>query len=390
MIRVVSWNICKLAEPWRELAAMARDGNADVALLQEAGSPPAILCVSPGVDDDAFPNRRLYDRWTAEFDALLTEIRGVFRNPNLYDRWCLVVPLSDKVRVERFRQVPPIRDLGERDIGVSGIGTIDAARVTPHGSPEDSFIAVSMYARWMKPHPSTGPGRFGVGATDVSAHRILSDISAFIGHRDPSRHRILAAGDLNMSYGVQGSAMSLPERERTFWARTEALGLEFLGPQAPNGRQAASRPPADIPADTKNVPTYYTTRQTPEDANNQLDYAFASRGSTRRCARARSTRSRSGCQRPLPLVDRGRCRVSLPRKPATDGAAASMIASNAARGSKGDVSVCADAFRAATRMLRATRPTASRICRSSGPAISGRVELVGGARYRVGVARRFR
>ena len=278
MIRVVSWNICKRAEPWRELAAMARDGNADVALLQEAGSPPGDLVRLPGVDDDAFPNRRLYDRWTDELDALLTEIRDLFGNRPLYDRWCLVVPLSDKVRVERFRQVPPISELGERDIGVSGIGTIDAARVTPHGSPEHSFIAVSMYARWMKPHPSTGPGRFGVGATDVSAHRILSDISAFIGHRDPSRHRILAAGDLNMSYCVQGSAMSLPERERTFWARTEALGLEFLGPQAPNGRQAASRPPADIPADTKNVPTYYTTRQTPEDANNQLDYAFASRG----------------------------------------------------------------------------------------------------------------
>ena len=80
-----------------------------------------------------------------------------------------------------------------------------------------------------------------------------------------------------MFYGAQGGAQSLPERERTVWARMEALGLEFLGPQAPNGRQALS-PPDDVPADTKNVPTYYAPRQSPADAGHQLDYVFASRG----------------------------------------------------------------------------------------------------------------
>ena len=75
---------------------------------------------------------------------------------------------------------------------MSGIGTIAAARVRPRGRrAEDGFIAVSMHARYIKPHPSTGtPWR--VGAPDVSAHRISLDISAFIGHEDPSRHRILA------------------------------------------------------------------------------------------------------------------------------------------------------------------------------------------------------
>ena len=41
---VVSWNINKRQEPWRQLVAM----GADVALLQEAGMPPAD--VAEGVD----------------------------------------------------------------------------------------------------------------------------------------------------------------------------------------------------------------------------------------------------------------------------------------------------------------------------------------------------
>jgi len=36
--------------------------------------------------------------------------------------------------------------------------------------------------------------------------------------------------------------------------------------------------PTGLPADTANVPTYHTTRQTPATAANQLDYVFASRG----------------------------------------------------------------------------------------------------------------
>ena len=73
----------------------------------------------------------------------------------IYDRWCLVVQLSDRVDVEWFRAVPPISEPGEQAIGVSSIGSIAAAKVTPRDWPEDeAFIVVSMYARWMKPHPS--------------------------------------------------------------------------------------------------------------------------------------------------------------------------------------------------------------------------------------------
>ena len=223
MIKVVSWNIFKRPQPWHVLVEMAQRGEADVALLQEAGKPPPDLAPPLRYGTDEFWRHEQYE------------------GRPIYDRWSLVVQLSDRVEVEWFRAVPPISELGEHDIAISGIGTIAAGRVRPRGgSADDGFIAVSMYARYIKPHPSTGTA-WRVGAPDVSAHRILSDISAFIGHEDPSRHRILAAGDLNMIYGATGRTLALPDRERAFWDRVAALGLEFLGPQAPDGW----RPEAD-------------------------------------------------------------------------------------------------------------------------------------------------
>ena len=216
--------------PRRHVLRTARQGDADVALLQEAGNSPPDLAQPVQYGTDELWRERLYE------------------GRPIYDRWSLVVQLSHRVEVEWFRAVPPISELGEHDIAISGIGTIAAARVTPRGRPaDDGFIAVSMYARYIKPHPSTGtPWR--VGAPDVSAHRILSDISAFIGHEDPSRHRILAAGDLNMIYGATGNTLALPACERAFWDRVAALGLEFLGPQAPHGWQP-SAPQPDVPPD---------------------------------------------------------------------------------------------------------------------------------------------
>ena len=255
MINVVSWNIGKRKAPWRELVRMAGDGNADVALVQEAGNPPGDVVDLVDYDD------------------------GVFWNRHLYDRWPLVVQLSDRITVKSYRHVPPISNLTANTIGVSGIGTIAAAKVTPRDREEEAFIVVSMYARWLKPHPST-KSSWSVGYSDASAHRIISDLSAFIGHHDPAKHRILAAGDLNMFYGATGGPLSLPARDRTVWERMQALGLEFLGPQAPHGRCAASASP-DVPSDTKNVPTCYAGGG-PDTAVNQLDYAFASCGFHRR------------------------------------------------------------------------------------------------------------
>ena len=253
MIKVVCWNIARRAEPWRELAEMAWQGQVDVALLQEAGNPPRDLKSQLPYKDDG--------SW----------------NTHLHDRWCRVVALSDRVQVEPFRPVLPILKPAPHEFVVCGVGTIAAARVTPQGRPpEQAFIAVSMHARWTMPHPTTN-SPWSAGASDVSAHRIISDLSTFIGHTDPSRHRLLAAGDLNMFFGATGHEMSLPQRERSVWTRFEALGLQFLGPQAPDGRQANTTPP-DVPADTRNVPTHHSSRQSPAEADRQLDYAFASRG----------------------------------------------------------------------------------------------------------------
>ena len=175
----------------------------------------------------------------------------------------------------RFRQVGPISQVAGDEIAVSGIGTIAAARVIPKDMTP--FIAVSMYARWANPHPSTG-SKWRVGYANGSAHRILSDLSAFIGSTDPSTHRILVAGDLNMIYGAtDDNPLALPARDRTVTDRMAALGMEFLGPQYPDGRQA-SPAPQGLPPDTRNVPTYSTTKQTPATAQNQLDYVCASRG----------------------------------------------------------------------------------------------------------------
>ena len=134
-----------------------------------------------------------------------------------------------------------------------------------------------MYARWLKPHASTN-SKWTIGHADGSAHRIISDLSGYIGSEDPSSHRILAAGDLNMIYGATNSnPLAIASRERTVFDRMDALGLEFLGPQSPDGIQA--RPtPRGLPSNTQNVPTWHHPRHSPATPKNQLDYVFASRG----------------------------------------------------------------------------------------------------------------
>ena len=60
--------------------------------------------------------------------------------------------------------------------------------------------------------------------------------------------------------------------------RMAAIGLEFMGPQAPNGRHAET-PAMHEPADSRNVGPFYLPGRNPTTAiNNQLDYVFASRG----------------------------------------------------------------------------------------------------------------
>ena len=194
MIQIVSWNIAKRKKPWHVLEQMANEGKVDVALLQEAGNPPTISLDCFQYDNQA---------WDKEF----------------YDRWPLVVKLSDRVDIEWFQLVPPLGRYHKKGtVGASDGGTIAVAKVTPRNHSQESFIVASMYARWLMPHLGTYT-RWQVGEADSSAHRIISDLSAFIGHEDPSTHRIVAAGDLNMIWDK-----AMVGRERTVWMRMEALG----------------------------------------------------------------------------------------------------------------------------------------------------------------------
>lgn len=169
MTKVVCWNTGTNRKCWDELLAM----DADVALLQEVSSIPKSL-----LQENEFGGGELSAPW----------------NPTDYDRWPVVAKLSDRVEVEWFRRILPYRRTAKDEMAVSGVGTIAAARVIPVDC--DPFIAVSTYARWVRPHVST-KSPWKTGSPDASTHRIISDLSQFIGHSNPRKHRILAAGDLN-------------------------------------------------------------------------------------------------------------------------------------------------------------------------------------------------
>ena len=70
----------------------------------------------------------------------------------------------------------------------------------------------------------------------MSAHCILTDMQTLIDYADPSRYRILVAGDLNLIYTATGRGPWI-RRERMVWDRFETPGMEFPGPQVPNASQ---------------------------------------------------------------------------------------------------------------------------------------------------------
>ena len=171
VIRVLCWNIGFREEPMQVLT----DSGCDVALIQEA---------------------RLYgDSWEREH----------------CDRGARICRLSNRVDVIEFRNIPQGRKPGPAEFAVSAAGTVAAARIIPENGPP--FIAISLYARWEKPHPDT-PTTWSTGYADAMAHRAISDLSAFIGHKDPATHRILVAGDFNLIHGAtEQNHLALPERD---------------------------------------------------------------------------------------------------------------------------------------------------------------------------------
>ena len=236
VLHLVSWNIRLRKEKAIEVLTPSRF---DVALLQEVPLQP--------------------DSWEREH----------------YDRGAEVRQLSERVDLIGLTNIPQGRAPTKDELVISAPGTIAAAYVFPESG--ERFIAISIYARWEMPHPRTRTS-WGVGYADALAHRAISDLSAFIGYIDPATHRILVAGDFNLIHGATDSnRLALPARDRSVFARLEALGFEFVGPRYPHGRRADPTP-SGLPADTANVLTYYTSHQRPESAANQLDYVFASRG----------------------------------------------------------------------------------------------------------------
>jgi hypothetical protein len=247
---LVSWNIDRWPEAWRELL----NSGADVALLQEATRPPND--VASRIEVDEAPWR--------------TQGAGPWR--------AAIVRLTDRVEVKWFRSAP----LGEADpdhqdvLAVSRLGTLAAARIKADDGTD--FVVASMYGLWERPHHSI---RSNWIYADASVHRLISDLAAFVGRQ--KGHRILAAGDLNIlhGYGDNGSPY-WGARYETVFARMQALGIPFVGPHAPNGR-CAEPWPAELPADSMNVPTYFARpRMTPAQAQRQLDFVFASRDLTTR------------------------------------------------------------------------------------------------------------
>ncbi|HEX8816342.1 MAG TPA: endonuclease/exonuclease/phosphatase family protein [Terriglobales bacterium] len=246
MLKIITWNINQRGQGWRHLVST----GADIALLQEAKEPPPD--VLPQIRVDSAP-------WCTAGAGATRPWRAV------------VVKLSNRVGVEWLepKSVPEAHPSEGGKFGVSRPGTLAAAIVTPVGG--EPFVVASMYAMWEHPHPSTGNTEI---YADGSVHRLISDLSGLIGAK--RRHRIIAAGDLNIlyGYGENGSAY-WAARYDTIFARMRALGLSFVGPQAPCGRLAEPWP-KELPLGSKNVPTYYTGRQTPLSATRQLDFVFAS------------------------------------------------------------------------------------------------------------------
>ena len=243
-VKILSWNIAGMIKPWHTLAEL----DAGIALLQEAREPPS--GIAKRIEVNPAP-------WgTAGVDGARA--------------WrTAIAKLSDSVTVE-WIEAKPLDYAASGELAVSRLGTLTAARVEAQGV--EPFVVVSMYSLWTRPHDSVSSEI----VSDASAHRLVSDLSAFTGTKDG--HRILAAGDLNIlhRYGEHGDDY-WAGRYGTVFDRMEALGLPFVGPQHPQGRQAAPWP-EELPRESKNVPTYHTNRQTPRTATRQLDFVFASRG----------------------------------------------------------------------------------------------------------------
>ena len=245
-MKLISWNIARRKEAWQALLT----SDADVGIIQEANPPPKNL-IEEG-----------------QVDGMPWETEGVdtYKKRN----WrTAIVKISSNVNVEWF-EPKSLENARSREFGVSQLGTLSAAIVTPFN--EEPIIVISAYGLWKRPHKRTGSRWI---MADASVHRLISDISSFIGHG--KKHRLIVSGDFNILYGYgERGRKYWAERYQSVFSRMASLGVPFIGPQAPEGGRQASPWPKELPTDSKNVPTFHTNRQTPETATRQLDFVFAS------------------------------------------------------------------------------------------------------------------
>ena len=325
MIKVVSWNIARRRGPLDQLVEM----DADVALLQEVGTAvvrnlPAGMATGSRAHWDSY-------QWNSR------DVEDGFRK--WCNRWPLVVKLSNRVDIEWFSQVGPSDQPGQNEFAVSDIGLISAARVTPKDPTDgEPFIAVSMYAHWNQKDQASRSSAIIVFDMSSLIRRDVSSSDRILAAGDLNTHyRPGAYGDMEsrapvattadqfgysyriydesdrytvVIYRPGGEAFHIrrkrwktlrgarawikvnmeanaglrrrivtgeTEVEPGVWNRMKAIGLEFMGPQCPNGRQAMPVPDY-LPSDTANVVTFHRPGQSVENADQQLDYVFASRG----------------------------------------------------------------------------------------------------------------
>jgi exonuclease III len=272
VIRLLSWNT-DARDLWNDLEEL--DG--DVGLLQEVGP------LRPGCAKEIIPGDA--DVW-----ATAGSEKRAWRTA--------VARLSDRVALDARPTLAMHETTRSSDWTVSRQGTMAAADAQVNGHV--AFTAVSVYAPWERP-----VGRDEPVWADGSAHRLLSDLTPLLW--DQRRHPVIIAGDWNIlfGYGERGDP-HFRNRYQTVFDRVDALGLQFVGPQHPDGRQAHPWPD-ELPRDSMCVPTFHHSQQTPETASRQLDFVFASAGFADKVhARALNEATEWGPSDHLPHLDRRR------------------------------------------------------------------------------------
>jgi hypothetical protein len=229
-MRIWSWNIRKTVDAW---SVIAKDSSVDAVLLQEAIAPPtdARLKVAPPVGEP----------W-------VTTGTGNYRTA--------IAWRGDRITATE-RPLISIGDDSPNSLCVSRRGTLSAIDVR---LDDGVLTLVSAYAVWERPCSKERPIY-----ADASAHRLISDISGIVTSRDG--HRLIVAGDFNIlhGHGEHGSEY-WRERYASVFSRFDALGLKFIGPQFSSGGRQANPWPAELPRDSKNVPTSHSSKQSPSTA----------------------------------------------------------------------------------------------------------------------------